>query len=79
MPAVSTSATTMRPGPRDHTSRPGPALPRGPHLIVDVFSWGCAPRAEDVVVVAMINDQHAPRPHHARDVPQGQPVLTLVS
>lgn len=50
-----------------------------PNLIVDVLPRGRAACAEDVVVVAVIDDQQAPRPHHACDVLQRQPVLTLVT
>lgn len=58
VPAVLASATLV--GPIEPTSHSGPSLPQGPHLIVDVLSWGCTACAEDVVVVSMINDQQAP-------------------
>lgn len=50
-----------------------------PNLIVDVLPRGRTACAEDVVVVAVIDDQQAPRPHHACNVLQRQPVLTLIT
>lgn len=48
------------------------------HLVVDVLARRRAARGQDVVVVAVVDDQDAPRPHHAGDVPQGQLVVALV-
>lgn len=53
----------------------GPAVA---HLVVDVLAGRRAARGQDMVVVAVVDDQDPPRPHHAGDVPQGQLVVTLV-
>lgn len=52
--------------------------PPATHLVVDVLARRCAARGQDVIVVAVVNDQDTPWPHHAGDVPQGQLVVTLV-
>lgn len=55
----------------------GQGLP-ATHLVVDVLSGWRAARGQDVIVVAVVDDQDAPGPHHAGNVPQGQLVVTLV-
>lgn len=56
----------------------GRAGPAGTNLVVDVLAGRRAARGQDVVVVAVVDDQDAPGPHHAGNVPQGQLVITLV-
>lgn len=55
----------------------GQGLP-ATHLVVDVLSGRRAARGQDVIIVAVVDDQDAPGPHHAGNVPQGQLVVTLV-
>lgn len=55
----------------------GQGLP-ATNLVVDVLAGWCTARGQDVIVVAVVNDEDTPGPHHAGNVPQGQLVVTLV-